>query len=266
MVISLGWLSPATSMRPTRSSGDPGRVSLLTWPCSDWGLPCRACYQTRGGLLPHLFTLTLGYRAVCSLWPYPSPCGAQALPGSLPCGARTFLNAPLLPVRCDHRAPPPPGAKLTSRARLRARLARQPPQRLGHTVARRPPGVEPAPRSGPLPCGEPEAVVLAKDERLQSGQVAHSHEGRGKLHRVHGVEAARAIGGEQTARHHLRGEDQQRAVRERKAAQQAEREPVSRSLPQPESEIQTRALLQYPVPDTARVLGNQRFECLVVRR
>src|SRR5881628_2963341 len=46
-------------MRPTRSSDDPGRVSLLTWPCSDRGLPCRACCQARGGLLPHLFTLTL---------------------------------------------------------------------------------------------------------------------------------------------------------------------------------------------------------------
>jgi len=30
--------------------------------------------------------------AVCSLWPCPSPLGAQALPGSLPCGARTFLG------------------------------------------------------------------------------------------------------------------------------------------------------------------------------
>src|SRR5438093_7781793 len=48
--------------RPTRSSGDPGRVSLLIWPCSDWGLPCHACYQARGGLLPHRFTLTLGLK------------------------------------------------------------------------------------------------------------------------------------------------------------------------------------------------------------
>ncbi len=30
--------------------------------------------------------------AVSFLWPYPSPCGAQALPGSLPFGARTFLE------------------------------------------------------------------------------------------------------------------------------------------------------------------------------
>ena len=28
--------------------------------CSRWGLPCHVCYQTRGALLPHLFTLTSG--------------------------------------------------------------------------------------------------------------------------------------------------------------------------------------------------------------
>src|SRR5690242_4224778 len=26
--------------------------------CSRWGLPCRPCFQGRGGLLPHPFTLT----------------------------------------------------------------------------------------------------------------------------------------------------------------------------------------------------------------
>ena len=28
------------------------------WSCSVWGFACHACYQTRGALLPHLFTLT----------------------------------------------------------------------------------------------------------------------------------------------------------------------------------------------------------------
>jgi len=42
-------------------------------------------------------------RAVCFLLPCPSPCGAQALPGSLPCGARTFLGC--RSIR-DHRACP----------------------------------------------------------------------------------------------------------------------------------------------------------------
>ena len=91
-------------VRPTRSSNDPGRVSLLIWPCSDRGLPCHACCQARGGLLPRRFTLTLwiqGRSVLCG--PVPSPHGAQALPGGLPCGARTFLDGPLLPVHRDHR-------------------------------------------------------------------------------------------------------------------------------------------------------------------
>jgi hypothetical protein len=32
------------------------------WRCSQWGLPCRRCYQQRGGLLLHRFTLTLRLR------------------------------------------------------------------------------------------------------------------------------------------------------------------------------------------------------------
>ena len=43
-------------------------------------------------------------RAVCFLWPCPSPCGAQALPGSLPYGARTFLERPC--GARDHRTRP----------------------------------------------------------------------------------------------------------------------------------------------------------------
>ncbi len=111
MVICLGWPSPTTSSSlPAASLPFPfadargqvgvvgaGRTSPPIWPCSDWGLPCHRCYQRCGGLLPHRFTLTLKppcgrFRAVCFLWPYPSPFGAQELPGSLPDGARTFLG------------------------------------------------------------------------------------------------------------------------------------------------------------------------------
>lgn len=42
--------------------------------------------------------------AVCFLWPFPSPYGAQALPGSLPYGARTFLDPPK--TGRDRPAPP----------------------------------------------------------------------------------------------------------------------------------------------------------------
>ncbi len=54
------------------------------------------CCHRRGALLPHLFTLAgapEGALAVCFLWHFPSARAAQALPGTLPCGARTFLPA-----------------------------------------------------------------------------------------------------------------------------------------------------------------------------
>lgn len=66
--------------QPTRtvSRKQPSRVSPRTAPirsCSRWGLPCRSCCQSRGGLLPHPFTLTLNPAsrivAVCFLWHFP---------------------------------------------------------------------------------------------------------------------------------------------------------------------------------------------------
>ena len=52
--------------------------------------------RTRGALLPHRFTLTTHVlrrrSAVCSLLHFPSAFAAQALPGTVPCGARTFLG------------------------------------------------------------------------------------------------------------------------------------------------------------------------------
>src|SRR5512143_281720 len=77
-----------------------GHTSPPIWPCSDWGLPChRPLPAVRWALTPpfHPYpSLALG--AVSFLWPCPSPCGAQALPGSLPVGARTFLGTPKAPA------------------------------------------------------------------------------------------------------------------------------------------------------------------------
>jgi len=84
--------------QPTRSVViGTGRPSLPIWPCSHWGLPCHRCYHLRGELLPHRFTLacipSLVPLAVCFLLHYPSRQSlAQALPGSVPYGARTFLE------------------------------------------------------------------------------------------------------------------------------------------------------------------------------
>jgi hypothetical protein len=49
---------PRLSPRPRGLGLGAGRTSPPIWPCSDRGLPCRRCYQRRGGLLPHRFTLT----------------------------------------------------------------------------------------------------------------------------------------------------------------------------------------------------------------
>ena len=56
-VIHLGCPSPDTSSSLPESDADPINW-IPIWPCSGWGLPCRNCYQLRGALLPHPFTLT----------------------------------------------------------------------------------------------------------------------------------------------------------------------------------------------------------------
>ena len=55
--IHLGPASPRALKRPTRIQRGP-RHGIPIWSCSGWGLPCHRCYQRRGALLPHLFTLT----------------------------------------------------------------------------------------------------------------------------------------------------------------------------------------------------------------
>jgi len=139
-----------------------GHTSPPIWPCSDWGLPCRRCYQRRGGLLPHRFTLTLrhplarGGRAVCSLLPCPSPFGAQALPGSLPCGARTFLETALRPPRDHHAQPAPSNITCETACGYWSSLPQPGQPLLGLLDERLQGGV------GGLPLGEDLAVLLAR--------------------------------------------------------------------------------------------------------
>ncbi len=63
MTIHLGRLLPDASRdlpgwRPGNMPAAQGGA-IPIWSCSRWGLPCRFCYQPRGALLPHPFTLTL---------------------------------------------------------------------------------------------------------------------------------------------------------------------------------------------------------------
>ena len=57
IIIHLDWKSPSSLKRPTRKRCGPHQCFPI-WSCSEWGLPCHFCYQKRGALLPHPFTLT----------------------------------------------------------------------------------------------------------------------------------------------------------------------------------------------------------------
>ncbi len=81
---------PTTSSNATRERW--ASSPLPAWSCSGWGLPCEPRYRGPGALLPHPFTLTSAAAlAVFSLWHFPGGRPLRALPGTLPCGARTFL-------------------------------------------------------------------------------------------------------------------------------------------------------------------------------
>ena len=57
-IIHLGQTSPlASSNLPVPNAGRA--IWKPIWSCSEWGLPCHCCYQQRGALLPHPFTLTV---------------------------------------------------------------------------------------------------------------------------------------------------------------------------------------------------------------
>ncbi len=80
-------------VQPTRVRCGPHHAPLFGL-APDGVYPATNCYQSRGALLPHHFTLTCARRpsAVYFLRHFPSARAAQVLPGVLPCGARTFLH------------------------------------------------------------------------------------------------------------------------------------------------------------------------------
>ena len=115
---SSGTCVTAGLKQPTRVRHEPCHSTPI-WSCSGWGLPCPGALSPRAvGSYPTVSPLprTLaGRSAVCFLLHFPSAHAAQALPGTLLCGARTFLGA-LLRRDClgrlrrgglSHSGPPP---------------------------------------------------------------------------------------------------------------------------------------------------------------
>ena len=111
MIICLGWPSPATSSSlPAASLASTSKLqdgrcgshlaaylALLRLGVTVPPLLPAARWALTPPFHPYLPTFT-PRKAVYFLWPFPSPSGAQALPGSLPCGARTFLGCPAAPA------------------------------------------------------------------------------------------------------------------------------------------------------------------------
>ena len=66
---------PAVTCRleqPTRGQREP-RYCPPIWSCSGWGLPCRFCYQKRGGLLPDNLAVVRIPRGTRTVSPSPDP-------------------------------------------------------------------------------------------------------------------------------------------------------------------------------------------------
>jgi len=104
MTIHLGRLLPSVSSNQPEpashgESGVPdplrGELAVPMRSCFRWGFPCRLCYQKRGALLPHLFTLTDPLRdwrfLLCGTFPRVAPAGRYPAPFRLKPG----LSSPL---------------------------------------------------------------------------------------------------------------------------------------------------------------------------
>ena len=78
--------------QPTRNRRGPRRWFPI-WSCSRWGLPCRSVARLAVRSYRTISPLPRARRPFggISLLHFPSTRAAQALPGIVPCGARTFL-------------------------------------------------------------------------------------------------------------------------------------------------------------------------------
>jgi hypothetical protein len=130
-------LSPALLTAFSNLPGDLGRAALKRlpiWSCSVRGFACRSCYQKRGALLPHLFTLTRHHPRVTASGIFSVPLSVGfPRPGITRCTAlwssdfplprafrpRTVTHSSGHPANCNT----PLYGRLRSHRRSEARLA-----------------------------------------------------------------------------------------------------------------------------------------------
>src|SRR5256884_1476383 len=256
-----GCRQPPRAPYPRLGRPGPGLVAYL--PLLRLGVTVpRLLPGARWALTPPFPPYPLDKRAVCFLWPVPSPCGAQALPGSLPSGARTFLSAPLRPAHRDHHALQPPRGKVSVPEGSGQASARQPSQQAHQAVGRESSGSLRPPRFSE----EPEAVVFLEHEAFQTRPIAGPQQRRRELDGVHAVQPARPQQPEHVTRLGLRREQEERPVGQGEALEQAEREPIRRRLGKAEREVNVAPLAENAVPERTGPLRDFVLEGPIVER
>ena len=117
-----------TLKQPTRRHCGP-QHSLPIWSCSRWGLPCRSVAGLAVRSYRTISPLPASRRTAGGIFllHFPSARAAQALPGTVPCGARTFLGI----VSDDATVWPAPPHALSHRARDWTRSAQRKRQHAG---------------------------------------------------------------------------------------------------------------------------------------
>ncbi len=110
-----------TLKQPTRTRRGP-RHEVPIWSCSRWGLPYRSVARLAVRSYRTISPLPDPLRAIGGIFllHFPSACAAQALPGTVPCGARTFLGI----VSNDATVWPTPPCALSHAWNCRSRMAR----------------------------------------------------------------------------------------------------------------------------------------------
>src|SRR5881394_816901 len=226
-----GCRQPSRAAYPQLERPGPGLAAYLALLRPGVAVP-RLLPGARWALTPPFHPYPLDTRAVCSLWPCPSPFGAQALPGGLPCGARTFLGWPLQPATRDHRTPP-----LSSRRKL---------------PAADPPGQD-SPRQTPYQAtqavgthaGKPETVVFHEGHASQPWPIDRGGALRGEPHGRQRIDAARPILRQQVPDARFTRPQQDGRIGRGQSPEQSEGEPVTRHLSRAEGEPQIRINATY---------------------
>src|SRR5947208_1212916 len=262
MVISLGWLSPATSrgLPAARTTRAGSRCLLGLAPTG--GYRAAPVARRAVGSYPTFSPLPLDkgrsvfcgpFRRLAAPRRYLAVCPVElGLSSARHSDRRT---ATITPYRL-------PRGKVSVSEGSGQASARQPSQQANQAVGRESSG---SLRPRRLP-GEPEAVVLLEHHAFQTRPVTGPQQRRRELDGVHAVQPPRPEQRQHVTRLSLGREQEERSVGQGEPLEQAEREPIGRRLGETESEVDIAPLPQHAVPERTGPLRDFVLEGPIVER